>query len=154
MAEGTGLSPELVLPGYESGWAPGEIYAAVTDIDARNVGLPSRIVIDNEVFEAGEAVTRMDVDFEGAGAYALAVAFSRFPHTSNGVVCAGSLGFTVQTPLSVTRVDELFDGRYEERAMIELHLSYQWYTRQAVEFLDLNEIWIKIENLEPVTVSF
>ena len=132
VAQGSGVEPKYVLPGFKDGQpVPDEVYATVLLIDDRQLGYVGEAVVDDPDDEHNTLTYQRNfkravfsVQFYRAGALATAHRFvawmqSPFSQEYEGLYC-----FSPQPPFIVRDLSDIIGDDWEGRASLDLSLDY------------------------------
>ena len=139
IARGSGLDSTYVIPGNERGPRPQEPYASLLHIppDTRH-GYPIRVQLPNNATRSVQhRRASYSLQFYRKGAENLALAFSNYAESENGLTDAEDNSIRVVFPLSLSRLDGIVGDAFEERVVVDLSVDYVHITDQDTGVIDV-----------------
>ncbi len=139
VAEGSGLLRQRVRPGNAPGLAPQDLYATVLLIQADHLGIDSIVLtpdaLDETIVQAivlGAIWATYSVQWFRTGARDAAMTFHQWASSPLGQLSAEQRGLTYQRCSAVRQLNEIVSEEWEERAGLDLTLSYAQRTDQQI----------------------
>ena len=140
VAAGCGLSPDSgVLKGNAHGPAPEDLYATVLLIQANRLGIDPVVLTpdpqddrDVQATVLGALWATYSVQWFRSGARDAAMRFAQWASSPLGHLDAAQRGLTYQRCSAVRQLNDIVSEEWEERAGLDLTLSYTQRTDQPI----------------------
>ena len=138
VAEGSGLPPDLVIPGNERAPRPTDSYATLLRVDNSRLAWPARRYESGVTTNASYRRNNYSLQFYRRNASDYALAFLVFVESETGITVAEDGGFRVVQipPLTDERLDDILGDDYEERVLINMPVDYIHVSAKDIGTID------------------
>jgi len=150
VSEGSGIASDAVIPGNDNAPAPKGLYATVLQMANAQVGIDAKKYItvdgDDTVIDTkvnGWRIATYSVQFYRTGARDAAKAFRQYAHTPLGELFLQKNNLGWKQSGDVIQLDNKINGKYEERAALEIEVRFNETLTQQVNKIGAVEIGVR-----------